>query len=685
MKHKGVGPWLLPIAWMAFGLGLLLGVFTGGGGLSELAERPLDLALLVAGVLLVAMGVMGVRDRIQRYQSLAKHMASDVHTIAAAHASQRLDPASLPAGFDVLAKAINELAARYERLLTTQQQAVSQARAQIEEERARLLAVIQNLAESVLVCNPSGDILLYNHRSQELLGEMVGLGRRVFQLFKGTPLEQILAMWDEPTHSAPQVFITRTVTERFVRVRMTPVLEKREENPLQGFVLTMEDVTHLIESASRRDKLIEELGRNMRRGLANIRAAIETLSTFPDMQTATRSRLEHVIEEEVITLSQRLESILQEYGEVLRSRWRLEDMPLRDFIALLIHTLDIRVASTHQDIDQVWIQADTIPLTNVLSWLSASIPHPPELAIQITEEHVHLTFCWPKNVVNAERLRTLLRTSTDLGTDLEGIVAYHGGEAWVQSSADSSRIQLVILLPTTIPAEHATSTKPGPTVGPRPEYYDFQLLFRRPASAPTLEATPLRLLSYTVFDTETTGLAPSEDEIIAIGAVRIVHARLLEGESFQQLIKPRRPVPPSATRIHGIRNEDLIDAPPLEDVLPRFYRYVGDSVLVAHNAAFDMRFLQEAEKRTGVKFQQPVLDTLLLSALVHPEHKDHNLEAIAERLGVAMGERHSAWGDAITTARILLKLIPLLEVQGIFTLGEAIEASEQTYFARIRY
>ena len=137
--------------------------------------------------------------------------------------------------------------------------------------------------------------------------------------------------------------------------------------------------------------------------------------------------------------------------------------------------------------------------------------------------------------------------------------------------------------------------------------------------------------------------------------------------------------------IHGIRPEMVADAPTIDRILPAFHAFAADTVLVAHNAAFDMRFLQLQEQATGVVFEQPVLDTLLLSALVHPQQDSHGLEAIAERLGVAMLGRHTALGDAIVTAEIFLKLLPLLAERGILTLGQARQAAQKTYYARISY
>ena len=181
-----------------------------------------------------------------------------------------------------------------------------------------------------------------------------------------------------------------------------------------------------------------------------------------------------------------------------------------------------------------------------------------------------------------------------------------------------------------------------------------------------------------VFDTETTGLSPSQgDEIVSIGAVRIVHRRLLSGETFKRLVNPRRAIPKSSTRFHGITDAHVKDSPPIQVVLPQFKAFAGDAVLGAHNAAFDMKFIQLKEAESGLSFTNPVLDILLLSVYIHDYTQDHTLDSIAERLGVEIGERHDALGDAMVTAQILLKLLDLLEDSGIKTLGEAIAASMQ--------
>ena len=162
-----------------------------------------------------------------------------------------------------------------------------------------------------------------------------------------------------------------------------------------------------------------------------------------------------------------------------------------------------------------------------------------------------------------------------------------------------------------------------------------------------------------MFDTETTGLQPSAgDEIVSVGAVRIVNGRLLEHEVFEQLVDPTRAMSPEASRITGIDAAMLENQPTIDRVLPAFGQFCEDTVLVAHNAAFDMRFLRLKEEATGVRFAQPVLDTLLLSAVIHPDLESHRLEAIAERMGVSPIGRHTALGDAIMTGEVFLRMIP---------------------------
>ncbi len=248
-------------------------------------------------------------------------------------------------------------------------------------------------------------------------------------------------------------------------------------------------------------------------------------------------------------------------------------------------------------------------------------------------------------------------------------VRTEGGEAWREGEA------LVLLLP------RLPVPKEGPKVEERPPSYDLRLL--EPPEGP-LRARPLREILYTAFDLETTGLSPKEDRILAIGAVHLLGDRVLKEEVFEALVNPGRPIPKESTRIHGLRDEDVQDKPFVAKVLPQFHRFQEETVLLAHNGAFDLAFLKEEGERLGLEFPGFFLDTLLLGQFLFPEGRV-GLEALCERLGVPVLGRHTALGDALMTAEVFRRMLPLLEERGIRTLAQALEAMAQVPLARLKY
>ncbi|MHB8122960.1 MAG: 3'-5' exonuclease [Desulfuromonadaceae bacterium] len=223
-----------------------------------------------------------------------------------------------------------------------------------------------------------------------------------------------------------------------------------------------------------------------------------------------------------------------------------------------------------------------------------------------------------------------------------------------------------------------------PASGSRPVFYEFDLFHDR--ASDQLGEESLHRLTYVAFDTETTGLEPTRgDEIIQLGAVRIVNGKIIPGEIIDQLIDPQRSIPEASMAIHGITPKMVANQPTIGQVLPHFHRFAEGAVLVAHNAAFDMRCLQLKEVQAGVKFDNPVLDTLLLSSIIHPHQQSHSLDELAARLNLTNIGRHTALGDAIVTAEVLLKMIPLLNARGIMTLNDALQASTRSPYARASY
>jgi DNA polymerase-3 subunit epsilon len=182
-----------------------------------------------------------------------------------------------------------------------------------------------------------------------------------------------------------------------------------------------------------------------------------------------------------------------------------------------------------------------------------------------------------------------------------------------------------------------------------------------------------------VFDTETTGLNPQVDEVCQIAAVRVVNGKLLDAERFDMLVNPGRKIPAASTAVHHITDEMVADAPDVAEALARFHTFADGCVLVAHNAPFDMAFLRRREREIGRRFDQPILDTVLCSAILFGQSAEHTLDALCDRLSITIPEadRHTAIGDAIGTADAFRKMIPMLEAADLPNLGALIKAFDR--------
>jgi DNA polymerase-3 subunit epsilon len=445
--------------------------------------------------------------------------------------------------------------------------------------------------------------------------------------------------------------------------------------------------------------VMHTLTEGSRSALANMQAALDVLD-YPDLEASTRERFQRVIREETRSLAQRIASLEADAARALKTRWPLEDMLGADLVGAAMRRIETvtGLPASALDVDaSLWLKVESFSLLQALVYLSARLAE--EFNVRFVQLRIspatgspgkaQLDLIWSGQVMSTETVMSWEMDAMRVGGEtmrltVRDVVERHAGAFWFERERTRHQAFFRFLLPMADPREQVVAT-PFVRGDSRPEYYDFDL-FRATEQTRSLDERRLSDLVYTVFDTETTGLDPAQgDEIIQIGAARIVNGKLLHQECFEQLVDPRRAISAASIPIHGITRDMLEGQPFIEDVLPAFHAFAQDTVLVGHNAAFDMRFLQLKEKATGVVFSQPVLDTLLLSAVIHPNQESHRLEAIAARFNVPVIGRHTAMGDAMVTAEIFLKLVPLLVERGIVTLGQAREAAQKSYYARLKY
>ena len=716
---------LLVLAWAAALVWALWGDLDAAQreALTALLRPRLALVMLSALLLPVAIALL-LRRWVRAYPKAALRMRDEVVIVVSANPEHRVSLDGAPE-MRALGAAINAFAASHQALRREVQVRIDEASADLAQQTTRLAALMSELTQGVLVCNREGRILLYNPAASALLeddparsepGTLVGLNRSLFGLLDKGPIVHALdqaarRLEQRVPHPVAHFVTTRrrgavaldndaaagATASQLLRAQLVPVQDA--QGGLTGFVLILDDITRIVASDSRRDFVLHQLTEGSRASLANLRAAAETLHDHPAMEPALRARFVAAIREEAERLSRQLEDALARgAADALHSPWPREDILAGDLVFALQRSLEsgLNLASRLESAAAaapLWLHLDSHAMVQALTHLVGALAATSGLREVVFElsgngRFARLDIVWDGAPLDPERLHEWELQGFRLGAEgrpvtLGEVLEQHGAEIWSQSGTPGGGSRLCLQLPTTQPEQRPAAL----ALRSRPVYYDFDLFHQQGQSA-AQDETPLAQLSFTVFDTETTGLAPSDgDEIISIGAVRIVNGRLLEHECFDRLVKPRRKVRPESQAIHGITAAMLADQPPLEQVLPMFARYCEDTVLLAHNAAFDLRFLELARRRTGVVFEHPVLDTLLLSSLVHPGHheREHQLEQIALRLGIDVVGRHTALGDAIVTGEVFLKLLPLLAERGIRTLGQAREASRRSVYAALDY
>ncbi|MBX9611307.1 MAG: DNA polymerase III subunit epsilon [Burkholderiales bacterium] len=678
---------------------------------------PRAALLGVAWAVGLALMAGGMRLLANRYLSAPARVAEQTRVLLTTENAQPI-PLVGPRELQVLAQTINALAGQRDDLRRDIALRVEEAGRSLQQERNRLAALMAELTQSVVVCNLDGRILLYNSRARLQFralsqaptladgAEMIGIGRSIYAVFDrqlvAHALENIHQRMARGAGSPSAQFVTTTPSGQLLRVQMAPVRADEsapsagKEGILSGFVLMLDNVTRSFQEESQRDHWLHTLTEGSRSSLANMQAALDMLG-FDDIEPAMRERFLGVVRDEVTSMSQRITGLVQQSTQGLKTRWPLEEMLGADLVMAAQRRIEAesRRSVTVDSVDAtLWLKVDSFTLIQALTSLSCRLVDEfdvkfVQLRLQAAGPRAQLDLVWSGQAMSTETVMSWEMDPMRIGDEVtpltvRDVVERHGGEMWFERERVRHQAFFRFLLPLASEQEQLEATQIMQNDS-RPEYFDFDL-FQVTEQTTALDDQPLSSLSFTVFDTETTGLNPSQgDEIIQIGAARIVNGKLLRQECFEQLVDPGRVIPAASIPIHGITQDMVTGKPRIGQVLPAFHVFAQDTVLVAHNAAFDMKFLQLQEATTGLVFRQPVLDTLLLSAVVHPNQESHRLEAIAERFNITVLGRHTALGDAIVTAEVMLRLLPLLHDMGIRTLRQAREASQKTYYARLKY
>jgi len=583
-----------------------------------------------------------------------ERLAADMRARAHADVEAGIDHA--PAKYlGDLAPAAAAVAANLTETRNAMALAAGRENAQLLREKTRLEALLAEVPDGVLFCTPDHTVALYNGRAADILGhtEALGLNRPIGHLLMPGPVMQAYhRLLDAGEAEGADILCATTRGARLLEARIKLLFLEGQETKHPGYVLSLRDVSGDLKVHSERAHLLTRL----------LDGVEDVLPDLPEPQKAT------------------LTSLTAEVGARKAATdtqwWPMEALPASDLAAALSARLDRKDIALTADMPDRRLRCDGFAVARLLErlalgWSGLGAEGLVLRLATIGDTAATLSLEAPGPTPEREQLDDWLAAPLSpgfaafTGRDVE---LTHGTRVTIGTGADV-RAALQVSIPLARPT--------APARAARAMEYDFDLLHAELPKA--LSDAALNQLNFVIFDTETTGLNPAVDEICQIAAVRVVNGRVRAGERFDMLVNPGRRIPQASIDVHHVTNEMVADAPDVAEALTRFHRFADNAVLVAHNAPFDMAFLQRREAEIGRRFDQPILDTVLLSAILFGQSAEHTLDALCDRLAITIPEadRHTAIGDAIGTADAFAKMIPMMQAAGLPTLGETIQAFDK--------
>lgn len=551
-------------------------------------------------------------------------------------------------------------------------EAVARETTRLSAEKNRLAALLSDVPVGVLLCSGDHQLVFYNGMAVDLIGAATqgaapGLDRKLFDYLREGPIRHAhhrLTEADDPDAASDLLCATRDGSEILAaRMRLLP----SDGASPPGYVLTLRDVTADLAAHAKREALLAEVLDRVRRPAANLRALLAVLpqgtQTPPDMDAALRQEAD-ILSQAITDLARRKDE--GQADLIPRSPLRVAD--LTDGLRARLEAQGLTLQA--QDAPLL-LRCDGFEVVALLARVTLGVAAQSgvtsfDLTVEEDSTDALLRLSWQGEALRVADLEKWLDAGLDAdvpGVTGQHVLTSHATDMWPEPVACGRNAVC-------LPIRMARRTGPRPKPIARAVVYDFDLLGK--ARNDKVAEQPLANLTYVVFDTETTGLLPNQgDEIVQIAAVRIVNGKRVEAEVFDMLVNPGRTIPAASTIVHGITEAMVKDAPDIGVAGRAFHKFSEGAVLIAHNAPFDMEFLRRHESAIGARFDNPILDTVLLSAVVFGQHEDHSLDALTHRLAITIPEeaRHTAIGDSVATADAFLKLLPMLQGRGLNSFG----------------